>query len=111
MRKVAGEVNPTDLLTKGLAQELLQRHLRASNVQIRDHEEELEGNKAGPVGTVEIKEGSLPRAHGPIQKILNITHRHLKVTSAAPLVPDRRRIGVIGLVGVLSFRSCASGPA
>ena len=38
VRKVAGEANPADLLTKGLAQELLSRHLRAAGIQIRQAE-------------------------------------------------------------------------
>ena len=39
VRKVAGEVNPADLLTKGLAQELLKRHSAFCGFEFREEEE------------------------------------------------------------------------
>ena len=36
VRKVAGETNPADLLTKGLAQELLKRHTKFSGIEVRE---------------------------------------------------------------------------
>ena len=35
LRKVKGEDNPADLLTKGVPQEVLRKNVRAANVQLR----------------------------------------------------------------------------
>ena len=40
VRKVAGETNPADLLTKGLGQELLNRHVDFAGVQVRTMEQD-----------------------------------------------------------------------
>ena len=34
LRKVKGEGNPADILTNGVTQEVLRRHVRAANVQV-----------------------------------------------------------------------------
>ena len=95
VRKVAGETNPADLLTKGLAQELLRRHVSFAGMEVRP-----EPQDEGPLGQAVL--GTLRRGRKTRGAVCSLALRSGRRSCQA----TERGASLFSLEGVFCFERC-----